>query len=216
MPPAGSMCGRPRGSAEIRHASVLRRCGGGALRRKQNGQLAWPLVGEVPTDRTGPLAAARACSDDSCGRFALPRADGCARGRAALVPRADSSVSASVQWARGPGRGGVLESTWPRPMRESRALYGCDLALAATLFAPGVCAVFEARRFRRTMTLEGAARASQCQCDIRCGALPHAKRPVWLWWTVERASLERGFDSDSGGNRRGRSICRPPGESPSE
>ena len=52
----------------------------------------------------------------------------------ALVPRTDSSVRTSVQCARAPGGGGALESTWPRLMRASRELYGCDLALAATLF----------------------------------------------------------------------------------
>jgi hypothetical protein len=39
-----------------------------------------------------------------------------------------------TEWARAPGGGGALESTWPRPMRASRELYGCDLALAETLF----------------------------------------------------------------------------------
>ncbi len=96
------------------------------------------FVRKVPTDPAGPLAAAHTRAAEtahSCGRFHSAAEGGRMRGEGrALVPRTDSSVSTSIQWARAPGGGGALESTWPRPMRASRELYGCDLAIAATLF----------------------------------------------------------------------------------
>jgi hypothetical protein len=146
------------------------------------------FVRKVPTDpdrTTRRRTHARSRETDSCGRFHSAAEGGRMRGDGrALVPRTDSSVRTSVPVGTRAGRRrrarvdlAAAHAREPRPSQRRSS-------------PPRVCAVGEARRARRALTLEGATRACQCQWDIRCGALPHAERSVWLWWTIERASLE--------------------------